>query len=58
MGDEYEWTDKCPVCRTEIDCYYAKASEVTTVTCKKCNTTFDIILNFVLRVKEDDQETG
>lgn len=55
MGDNYEWTEPCPKCGAELQCYYANLFRY--VKCDKCNTTFDIIMEFTLMERKNDRKT-
>ena len=48
MGDRLEWTQKCPKCGVDIEVWYAESCGVTTVTCRKCLTLFNIVMGFRL----------
>ena len=55
MSATYEWTQSCPKCRAELEVSYNDSSgpAFMEVTCEKCKTTFDIIMNFELREKDN-----
>ena len=55
MGDRFEWTEKCPKCRANIEVWYAESCGVTTVTCRKCMTLFNIVMGFRLIESSGEQ---
>jgi len=51
MGDRY-WTYKfCPKCGNKLEIYYAESSGFTDITCTRCGTIFEVIIEFQLKEK-------
>lgn len=59
MSTTYEWEEDCPNCKANLEVSYndSSGSAFMEVTCDECKTTFDIIMEFVLREKRRARKT-